>query len=363
MLTRRIYILALFSILTTSVLAGNDSICVKTKKHTGIYNTIYSIVKAFNDVDTNYIEPQKYNYTVMMQNTYTYEMYKLQSKSGQYFRFAPKPAIKLGPYLGWRWIFLGYQVDMGRLGSTGMKNTRTELNLSLYSSVIGIDIFFRNTGSSYRIQNSYLGKGIDTSALDGVSFSGINVGIKGFNLYYIFNHEKFSYPAAFSQSTRQKKSCGSALLGIGYTENSLSLDYSSLQNLVKDYTKPYTVKLDSGLMFERVKYTDLSVSGGYAYNFVLSKNFLLAASLSLALGYKNSIGNVEQSNSGSSKIFTFRNFNLDGVGRFGFIWNDSRYYFGGNCILHSYNYNKERFSTNNVFGSMNIYIGYNFGKR
>ena len=363
MFIRRIYILVLFCFLSIYVLAGSDSICVKTKKHVGIYNTVYNIVKAFNDVDTNYIEPQKYNYTVMMQNTFTYEMYKLQGKSGQYFRFAPKPAIKLGPYLGWRWIFLGYQVDMGRVGSTGMKNTKTEFNLSLYSSLIGVDIFFRNTGSSYRIQNSYLGRGIDTSALDGVSFSGINVGIKGFNLYYIFNHYKFSYPAAFSQSTRQKKSCGSALLGIGYTQHSLSLDYLSLQNIVKDYTKQPEIKLDSGLMFEKVKYTDLSVSGGYAYNLVLSKNLLLAASLSLALGYKNSIGNVEQSDARSSKIFNFRNFNLDGVGRFGFIWNNSKYYFGGSCILHSYNYNKERFSTNNVFGSMNIYIGYNFGKR
>ena len=65
----------------------------------------------------------------------------------------------------------------------------------------------------------------------------------------------------------------------------------------------------------------------------------------------------------SFRDFSFRNFNLDGIGRFALVWNNSRWYAGTSCILHSYNYRKSRFSTNNVFGSFNIYFGYNFGKR
>ena len=61
--------------------------------------------------------------------------------------------------------------------------------------------------------------------------------------------------------------------------------------------------------------------------------------------------------------FSFRNFNLDGVGRFGFVWNNTKWYVGANAIFHAYNYHKSQFSTNNFFGSVNIYAGMNFGKR
>ena len=32
-------------------------------------------------------------------------------------------------------------------------------------------------------------------------------------------------------------------------------------------------------------------------------------------------------------------------------------------IIHSYNYKKKQFSTNNSFGSLNIYVGVNFGRK
>ena len=34
---------------------------------------LYEIVKDFDRTDTNYIESQKYNYTVMLEGTHTYE--------------------------------------------------------------------------------------------------------------------------------------------------------------------------------------------------------------------------------------------------------------------------------------------------
>ena len=43
--------------------------------------------KEFNNVDTNYIEPQRYNYTVMLQNTNTYEQYRLSGKNGESVTF------------------------------------------------------------------------------------------------------------------------------------------------------------------------------------------------------------------------------------------------------------------------------------
>lgn len=342
------------------IMAENDSLRTRKPFFKRLGHTMYGIVKSFNDMDSDYIEQQKYNYTVMLQNTYTYEMYELKTKNGNTLTLAPRTSVKLGPYIGWRWVFLGYQFDIGMMASAE-DSRKKEFNLSLYSSLIGIDMYVRNTGNNYKIIKADLGPDIDTQNIKDVPFSGIKTSVAGFNMYYIFNHRKFSYPAAFSQSTRQKKSCGTALMGIGYNHQSFSLDFDKLQSTINQYTDT-EAKVDSDMMFDKVKYTDISVSGGYAYNFVFARNLLLAASVSLAIGYKHSTSDIS-SKKGMFNDFSFNNFNLDGVGRFGVVWNNSRWYAGASAIMHGYTYRKTQISINNMFGSLNIYFGYNFGKR
>ena len=345
--------------------AAQTEECDSVPKRRGLFkrvgHSLYEFVKEFSRVDTTYIEPQHYNYTVMLQNTNTYEVYRLTTEHDTSVTFAPKPSVKLGPYFGWRWVFLGYTLDLNNLSASKKKK---EFDLSLYSSQIGIDLFYRKTGNDYRIRRMTLSGDIDTSPIRNVSYDGLNVSIKGFNLYYIFNHRKFSYPAAFSQSTMQKRSCGSALLGIGYTQHSLDIDIEKLNALIHDHLGPdaSSIPTDSELGMGKVKYTDISVSGGYAYNFAFAPQWLFATSLSLALGYNKTMGEGEKSEF-NFKNFDIHNFNLDGVGRFGIVWNNNRWYAGASTILHSYNYSKKRFSTNNFFGNINIYVGFNFCKR
>ncbi len=359
----RLYVI--FSVLLVSVslfanndIAPSDSIMEKAEKGVNKKNVIYSFLKSFNEIDSTYIEPQHYNYTVMLQNTTTYEIYNLTSKSGQAVTFAPKPIIKLGPYFGWRWVFLGYTFDINHLSNS---NNKKEFDISLYSSQIGIDLYYRKSGKDYLIKSIKFSDG--QISRKEMAFSGIEVGIKGFNIYYIFNHKKFSYPAAFSQSTVQKKSCGSPLIGIGYTSHSLKLDYNKLHDIIADVADSHhKEKVDSGLMFNHVKYVDYSVSGGYAYNYVFARNCLFAASLSLAVAYKRSIGERQDHNF-QLRDFKFSNFNMDAIGRFGLVYNNMKWYCGASAIIKAYNYRKPQFSTNNVFGSLNIYAGINFGKR
>ena len=339
---------------------------VKVKKNTvlrRIGRAFTKVFKGFNDIDTNYIEPQHYNYTLMLQNTNTYEVYRLKSKSGQYVTFAPEPTYKVGPYVGWRWIFLGYTFDIKNIATS--KN-KTEFDLSLYSSLFGIDLYYRKTGNDYRIREAHLSDATGRYELKGVPFSGLSVSVKGFDLYYIFNHKRFSYPAAFGQSTNQRRSTGSALLGIGYTTHKLDLDHEKLEEVVSSVTDKNGngVKLDPGLKFKQVRYSSYSVSGGYAYNWVFAHNWLFAASLSLAVAYKKSDGDVDDHKSSFSiGGFNFDDLNLDGIGRFGVVWNNTKYYAGMSTILHSFNYRKSQFSTNNMFGSLNFYVGINIGKK
>lgn len=330
------------------------------KKEKNEMGSLRKTVRGFSVIDTNYIEPQHYNYTIMLQATSTYDIYTLKGSNGQTLTFAPDIIMKMGPYFGWRWIFLGYTFDLHNISFGGGKK-KQELDLSIYSSQIGIDLFYRRTGSDYKIRDANMGDGIDVSSLNGIPFDGISVGISGFDLYYIFNHNRFSYPAAFSQSTCQKISCGSFIGGIGYTSNSLELDYAKLQNVVENNLTSNNVRIDSGLMFSNVKYYDINVSCGYAYNWVFAKNCLMCVSGAVAVAYKHSHGDTYEKDDLFG--FNFNNVNLDGIGRFGLVYNNTRWYAGMSAIVRSYNYRKSRFSANNTFGSLNVYIGYNFGKK
>ena len=323
-----------------------------------ITSQIKETVRGFDRLDTRFIEPQHYVFTVMVQATHTYDIYSLSSTGGdaQSMTFAPDMNLKLGPYFGWKWFFAGYTFE---LGNVNLNQIKQQLDLSIYSSQIGIDIFYRRTGNDYKLRNANLGRNVNTQSLEGQPFSGIKAGITGFNAYYIFNHGRFSYPAAFSQSTIQKVSCGSWMAGLGYTRNSLDLDHEKLQKLIDKSMGANAVKLDSGLMFSNVEYHDFSLSVGYAYNWVFARNWLFAASAQAALAYKNSTGDVVGEN--NNKGFDFHNVNLNAIGRFGLVYNNMRWYAGASVILHSNNYRKARFRTNNTFGSMNIYLGYNFG--
>ena len=325
---------------------------VGTKNELGL---IRRTVREFDRLNSDYIEPQHYEFTVMGQITRTFESFILSS-NGQQIKLAPDGLTKIGPYFGWRWFFLGYTFDIKNIGFS-QSGLRKEFDLSIYSSQVGIDIFYRRTGNDYKIRDVRLGYGVNGDLFEGMLFDGVNVGITGASAYYIFNHGRFSYPAAFSQSTCQKISCGSWMAGIGYTKNTLDMDYDKLQTTLKSrMDKSQELQLDSGLMFSDIKYSDFMISGGYAYNWVFAKNWLFCASAQLAACYKSSYGKIADEKKG----FSFDKVNLDGIGRFGMVYNNTRWYAGWSAILRTNNYRTSRFTASNVFGSFNAYIGYNF---
>lgn len=377
------------TLFNSTMFKGNSEDSLTRARHEKTFfhrlgKTFTNFFREFSNIDEQYIEPQHYNYTVMLQNTNTYEVYTLYGEEGQRISFAPDPSWRLGPYLGWRWVFLGYTIDLKHINMKSNHSSKKEFNLSLYSSLLGVDLFWRQTGNDYHIQRMDLGTEVNTDALRKVSFDGFKGSIKGLNLYYIFNHRKFSYPAAYSQSTKQKLSAGSWMVGLGYTQHQLEVDWDKLSNIVDERLNQKSrtqqnqeartqlnqegeiqteAKIDSSLMFSKVRYSDYSATVGYGYNWVFAKNWLFNASLSVGLAYNHSRSDDPEQDKFNLKNFNFKNFNIDGVGRFGVVWNNDKWYAGISSVIHSYNYHKDHFSTNNSFGSLNIYVGVNFGKK
>lgn len=360
---RRIVLFLFWIGLSAPIWAGEDSVSVASTSHDrprrGFFHGLYEFVKDFSRVDTNYVEPQHYNFTFMLQNTNTYEIYRLQSRTGQSVTFSPEPTYKIGPYVGWRWVFLGYTIDLAHTSS----KRKQDFSLSLYSSQVGIDLFYRKTGNDYRVRRFVSGNDADMTPLENMPFDGFHASIKGFNLYYITNHRKFSYPAAYSQSTVQRRSCGSPLFGISYSSHKIDVDWQRLVELArKRLPEGAFSAIDSSLTASKVNYKDFSVSAGYAYNWVFARNFLFDISLSMAIAYKHTKSKLDRDNF-IFRNFDLKNFNLDGVGRFGIVWNNTRWYAGTSAVFHTYNYRRPEFYTNSTFGSVNFYVGFNFGKR
>jgi hypothetical protein len=326
-------------------------------------------IRSFSKIDTNYVEPQHYNWALMLQSINTYDYYRLSTTGpqGQSISFAPSIGVRMGPFFGWRWVFLGYTVDLRNMNFFRGKR-KLQLEGSIYSAQIGADLYYRRSVDDYKIRRVDFGKDIDTSPLEGQAFDGLNVSITGVNLYYIFNHKRFSYPAAFAQSTCQKISCGSWMAGVGYMNSSIDFDYERLEQMAHQ-SLGQQVAVDSGLMFNNLRYYNINISGGYAYNWVFARNWLFCSSLQVALAYKESHGETAgddghgNSSSYRSQGFDFRNINLDGIGRFGLVWNNTKYYAGASAIVRAYNYRKSRFAANNIFGELNLYMGLNFGAR
>ncbi len=346
---------------SVQMIADNNDLQQEPKRKKGlirkIYNGFVGFIRGFSDIDTLYIEPQHYKFSAMLMTTYNFENYTIKSKSGQQVSFSPETKLKIGPYVSWSLLAWGCTIDLAYISA----NKKKEFELSVYTSRFGLDFLRRSTGSDYRIRSWGLDDQSTTELEEGIPFDGLEVSITGLNAYYILNHRKFSYPAAFNQSPCQRRSAGSLMFGGGYTRHSLELDYMKLKNTIEMATD-VEEKVDSGLLFDKINYMDFSLSAGYGYNWVFSKNWLLSVSLAANLGYKTSEG-IRGMDVSFLKNFSFHNFSLDGVGRFGVIWNDSKWFFGTYGVVHSYRYKKSQFETSNYFGNINVYIGFNFGRK
>ncbi len=322
----------------------------------------------WNNIDTTYIMPQLYDYAVMFQSTSTFENFSIRSlgEKEQTLRFSPKPTFRLGGYFGWRWLFLGYTFDVGGLLGNKHGNTKKlEFDLSFYTSKVGVDLYWRKTGNDFRCTNLDKLFSKDNPRPEGLSndFSGLDIMTRGFNIYYIFNHRHFSYPAAFSQSTCQKRSCGTFKLGFSFTYHKVSLDETKFDPIL-------TPHLDPTLFFNNVKYNDFSINFGYAYNWVFRKNWLFCVSLSPGLAYNVTYYNIDNIESGSDKEedskfrhFSFDKLNFDFITRLGLVYNNSKYFAGMSFRFHSFDYKNRKVAMNNSFAYLNFYVGLNFKRK
>ncbi len=325
---------------------------VTTVRHTG--RKIRKVGKEFNAIDTTFISPNLYNLAFMLEHSTWLEHYRLgirDNANRQSLNFAPNASFKLGVYFGWRWIFLGYTFDAEDLfGGHKGKKKKTEMALNIYSSKFGVDLFYRKTGSDFKLRSA---NGFNLpSSFRALDFDGLQSHIKGLNAYWIFNHKRFSYPAAYSQSTNQRRSAGSLMAGFSYSRHKITFDPNQLPDGIREH-------LQDAMLFRKIKYSDYSLSIGYGYNWVFAKNCLANLSLTPAIGYKQ----AKIDDTPNTDRHWMKDINFDLITRAAVVYNTNKYFVGTSLVMHTYDYRKRDFSLTNSFATLRVYAGFNFWKK
>jgi hypothetical protein len=152
-----------------------------------------------------------------------------------------------------------YQKDKNRADKKSY-----DFQLHYYKRTFVFDIIAQNYKGLYLEE--------DTRNPSGMAPERPDINITKFGLFsqYIFNNNKFSYRAAFSQNERQVRSAGSLLVGAEAYYTLVEADSSFIQN-VSTEGKP------------KVKGYQIGPNIGYAYTCVIKKRCYVTAALSLGL--------------------------------------------------------------------------------
>lgn len=342
--------------------ANIDSIVInKPKKGSWakrFLNFVDKILVEINNVDTNYVEPHQWKFTVMAQNQNMFEEYKVSDNNGGSITFSPGMRSKVGPFVGYSMVFLGYNLQFNNLY---VGNLRKEIDLSIYSQMFGVDIAWRHNGDDFHIKEVSAGNNITIPIPAELQDNLFNYTAFKFDAYYIFNRKHHSHPAAYNQTTRQLRSSGSAIAGFGISTYHVAIDLDRVMKLVNSINPNLSQRFYQYEKMSSMRYKIYSLSGGYAYNWVFAKNWLAAASLSAALSYNN----YESENKKAGSFFDnfYGKITPNVIARFGLVWNNNRIYAGMLGLVNSYNFKMDRFQTSNFYGTLNFYVGFNFGKK
>ena len=130
-----------------------------------------------------------------------------------------------------------------------------EFNLNYYSSRLSLD-------ASYQRSTTLAGDIERNNAMERLESGDVTMKVLNLAGYYAFNYRKFSFPAAFTQSYIQRRSAGSWLAGFSYQGGSIRTS----NDLKAKAPNAPDIRIYTG---------HFGIGGGYGYNWVLGKKWLL----------------------------------------------------------------------------------------
>lgn len=155
----------------------------------------------------------------------------------------------VGANISYSGLTLGFAINPAKLSGKNKDNT---FGFSSYGNRMGIDLSYSSAGT-------FSGRAHLGGDSHSVSAGSVGMDLVEANAYYSFNRRRFSFPAVFTGSQVQRRSCGTWLAAMSAIAGKFTTG---------DGTIP-------GRPGSELSVLNVAVGGGYAYNFALRRNWLL----------------------------------------------------------------------------------------
>lgn len=253
-------------ILAAALLAVSLPTCGRTfGKLTHFVDSVLTTRYQRADIDTNYIVRPQTKWTLVGRlNLSGAELESKGLTDGRHFSSEMKADMKTSLSIGVSYLGLSLNLSFNPVKLMG-KYHNYELNFRSYGKRLGFDIAYhdaRNFKGWYEMEVAQPGNKASESMMERTSLPNDLVRLRTLNAngYYIFNHRRFSYPAAFSHSYIQRRSAGSFMLAVSGQGQ---------------YSETQMEKLHEQGQLMKLKMTNIGVGAGYGYNYVPATGWLL----------------------------------------------------------------------------------------
>lgn len=195
-------------------------------------------------------------------------------------KYKPNENVTIGLGVGYRWfaLDLGFTLPgMNKDDDVFGKTERTDIQANIYMHKFVLDFNLQDYQGYYGSNPQLYDPTFDPMNPVYPIRPDIHTSNIGLSAFYIFNHEKFSYRAAFTFNEKQLHSAGSFLAGT----------YLNIYSLkAKDPLVPEALRdtFDPEADFRNTDFTIMGISGGYGYTLILFKNLYASMTLLFGLG-------------------------------------------------------------------------------
>ncbi|MEO1054868.1 MAG: DUF4421 family protein [Bacteroidota bacterium] len=236
------------------------------------------------------------------------------------------------------------QMNPERFGRTRI----FDFQANIYTKALGVDVnyqrykgfFIRNPGEIFE---SWTGTDNFPQRRD------LRLSNTQANIFYIFNHDTFSFRSAYSQADRQLRSKGSLLVFTSITQLSVSADSSLVPSEIRD-------TFSEAGDFSDGRFTTLAFMPGYAHNFVY-KTLYFNLSLAFGTGYQ-----WEDYTLGDNKVEDAQ-FTMTSNLRSALGYNGDKFFAGASLVFQNVQSTIDDIRVESLTGNIKVFIGYRFKEK
>lgn len=338
-----IFFIALFGLTPKSqaISFDLDSIAKWGKFAKFCVDTYYWGDRVFNTYDTAYVKGTGKKFNIKLTSQSWIDSYSLDMPEDVHMAMLSDVASNVGVHLSYLAVSVGYDMNINKFFN-GYERTRKRVNFNFNCALFSADFYIQNNDLTTKIRE------LRTPTMKerpDIKFNGMQTDRWGLDIYYFFNNKRYSQVAAFNYTRLQIKSQGSWYLGLSYCNQKYYFDFNSLPNEIIQYLPSEFI--DNTYRADTRNY---AIKGGYAFNWVPRKNWLIAFSESPLIGF----------NTGHVNDYYRKSVAISNLLRAGVAYNYRNLFVGLQASLYT-NFARGQVSTlvGNVF-SAEFSVGYRF---